>query len=441
MTSPLLSLVQALLPDFNTRIVLAGVTLLGAASGWIGTFLLLRKRALLGDALSHATLPGIALAFCLMLSLGGSGKWLPGLLLGAALSGALGCITILALRRIRKIDDDAAMGIVLSVFFGAGVVLLGWAQAQPGGSAAGLESFIYGKTASMVQADVLWITLLSALALLTSLLLFKELRLLCFDEAFGRATGWPMGRLDLILATLVTLVTVAGLQAVGLILVIAFLITPAAAARFWTHRLGSTASLAAIMGALCGAVGASLSALLPKAPAGAIIVLTTSVCFAFSLLFGTKRGLLPRWLEQHRQRQRMKLHHLLRAAYETIEHRPSDPPPEIPIADLLRARSWTRPQIEAVLRQAEARHWIRRSGLNSIQLTPSGLAEATRITRTHRLWEAYLIHYADIAPSHVDRDADAVEHILRPEIIAELEAALSLHGPVPSPHPTQRHHP
>lgn len=422
--------------DFNTRLVVTGTALLGAACGWIGTFLLLRKRALLGDALSHATLPGIALAFCAMLALGGTGKWLPGLLLGAAFSGALGCATVLALRRFRKIDDDTAMGIVLSVFFGAGIVLLGWAQAQPGGSAAGLESFIYGKTASMVRADVIWIAALSAIALIVSLALFKEFQLLCFDEAYARATGWPTGALDLTLAALVTLVTVAGLQAVGLILVIAFLITPAAAARFWARRLGPTATIAAALGTASGWAGASISALVPQAPAGAVIVLTASALFTLSLLFGTERGLVPHWFKRSRQRHRMDLHHLLRAAYEWLDRHSFPSPPEVPCPALLQARSWSHSHFERIVRRAERAGWIFLAPPDTIRLTPEGFREAARVTRTHRLWEAYLIHYAEIAPSHVDRDADAVEHVLGPEIIAELEAALATGDPVTSPHPT-----
>lgn len=425
-----------LLQEFNTRLVVIGVSLLGAASGWIGTFLLLRKRALLGDTLSHATLPGIALAFCAMVALGGSGKWLPGLLTGAALSGGLGCALVLALRQIRKIDDDAALGIVLSVFFGAGVVLLGWAQALPGASAAGLESFIYGKTASMVRADLFWIVTLSAFALLISIILFKELGLLCFDETYARATGWPVGMLDLTLAGLVTMVTVAGLQAVGLILVIAFLITPAAAARFWARRLGPTARIAAAIGGISGWAGASLSALAPKAPAGAIIVLTASTCFGASLLFGTDRGLVGRWLDHFRQRRRMEIHHLLRAAFESLERQGFPEGSEVAWARLLQARSWGEAKLGAIVRRGIRAGWLERPNREVIRLTASGLAEASRVTRQHRLWETYLIRYADIAPSHVDRDADAVEHVLRPEIVAELEEALEGQGkPVGSPHP------
>ncbi|MEZ6078724.1 MAG: metal ABC transporter permease [Pirellulaceae bacterium] len=140
------------LRDYNTRIVLLGTVLLGLAAGQLGVYLLLRRRVLIGDAISHATLPGVAIAFLWSVSLGQE-KSLGLLLFGAAVSGSLGGMAVLFLRHAAKIREDAALGIVLSVFFGAGVVLLSIAQ-QSGGNAAGLESFIYGKAAAMTSEDV-----------------------------------------------------------------------------------------------------------------------------------------------------------------------------------------------------------------------------------------------------------------------------------------------
>ncbi|MDE0839605.1 MAG: metal ABC transporter permease, partial [Kiritimatiellae bacterium] len=144
----LLSVLQ--LQDYNTRVVVIGTVLLGIAAGMIGTFMLLRKRALMGDAVSHATLPGIGIAFLVMAAHGGTGRWLPGLLLGAVISGLIGMGSVLLVRSQSRLKEDAALGIVLSVFFGLGVAILGIIQQLSLGHAAGLESFIYGKTASML---------------------------------------------------------------------------------------------------------------------------------------------------------------------------------------------------------------------------------------------------------------------------------------------------
>ncbi|MGC6456552.1 MAG: metal ABC transporter permease [Coraliomargaritaceae bacterium] len=282
------------LRDYNTRLVVVCSLLLGAACGPIGVYFLLRRRSLMGDVLSHATLPGVALAFLFSVWLGGDGKFLPWLLMGAALTGLLGCGAVQFIRVQSRIKDDAAMGIVLSVFFGAGIVLLGFIQSMPQGSAAGLESFIYGKTASMVKNDFFLLSGVALVVLLVPFLFFKELRLLCFDEGYARVQGWPVQWLDVCLLGLLTLIVVAGLQAVGLVLIIAFLVIPAASARFWTERLDCMLVLSAFFGGASGWIGAALSALAPGLPSGALIVLVASVGFLLSLVFGLQRGLAVR---------------------------------------------------------------------------------------------------------------------------------------------------
>ena len=433
-----------LLRDYNTRLVVICTVLLGCACGLMGGFLLLRKRSLMGDTLSHATLPGVGLAFMLAVALGGNGKSLPFLLTGAAITGVLGCWAVLCIRNHTRIKDDAAMGIVLSVFFGAGVAVLGLIQTMPEGSAAGLESFIYGKTASMVASDFRILVIVTVSVLACSLLLFKEFRLLCFDETFAAALGWPVKFLDLLLLALVTAVTVAGLQAVGLILIIAFLITPAAAARFWTNQLDRMLLLSALIGGASGWLGASLSAFFPRLPAGALIVLVAAVCFVISMLIGTERGVLVRYLHQVQLKGRIGRQHLLRALYEILEGGRSQGElalRPVPFRQIRGRRTWS---------DAHLRNYIRRAyneGLveaptkdDSIQLTVAGLAEAAHLTRNHRLWELYLIEYADVATSRVDRDADMVEHVLGEKMVAQLESKLQTYRSagslVPeSPHP------
>ncbi len=252
-----------LVEDYNTRVVLLGTTLLGLAAGAVGNFTLLRKRALMGDALSHATLPGVGLAFVIVTWAGGDGKSLPLLLAGAAVSGTLGLAAILAIRNATRLKEDAALGIVLSVFFGAGVAVLGVAQQMPTGHAAGLEAFIYGKAASMGALDAQLIGAAALVVTVACALLFKELRLLCFDEAFAGSRGYPVLMLDALLMLLVVLVTLIGLQAVGLILMVALLVVPAAAARFWTERMSSMALISAAIGGASALVGAAMSAVSP----------------------------------------------------------------------------------------------------------------------------------------------------------------------------------
>ena len=231
--------------NYNLILVTSGVMLLGLSAGVVGTFLLMRRRSLVSDALSHATLPGIAVAFLVMVAAGGTGKALSGLLIGATLSCIVGVGCILAVRHYTRTKEDAALGIVLSVFFGIGVALLGIIQRMPTGNAAGLKSFIFGKTASMIASDAILIGVSSFIAIGICICLFKELAVLCFDQEFTGSQGYPVMWLDGLLMFLVIGVTVIGLQAVGLILVVALLVTPPAAARFWTERLPRMAAISA----------------------------------------------------------------------------------------------------------------------------------------------------------------------------------------------------
>ncbi len=430
------------LQDYNTRVVVIGTMLLGMASGIVGTFMLLRKRALISDAISHATLPGIAVAFIIMANLGGDGKFLPVLLLAAVVTAVAGIGCVLAIRNLTRLKEDAALGIVLSVFFGIGIALLGVIQKMPRGNAAGLESFIYGKTASMLLMDVVLIGVIGLAAVVVCLLLLKEFSLICFDQSFAGAQGWPVLVLDVLMMALVVAVTVVGLQAVGLILVVALLIIPSAAARFWTDRLGWLLAASAVFGGVSGLVGAACSALVAKLPAGAIIVVVASVLFMFSMLFGMRRGVVRRAAERYLLRQRVARQHLLRAVYEWIDQHRNDGELDhqlaVPRSFLLERRSWTAAQLQRALRRAVKDDLVSPADTDQWRLTAAGFDQAARLTRNHRLWEMYLITHADIAPSHVDRDADMVEHVLGLNMVRKLEQLLEGRSPTPpvppSPH-------
>ena len=431
--------------DYNTRVVIIGTTLLGLAAGLIGTFLLLRKRALLSDAISHATLPGIALAFILMSVVLGDGKILLGLIAGAAIFSVLGTASVLFIQNRTRLKDDAALGIVLSVYFGLGIALMGLATRMETGNAAGLTSFIYGKTASMLFFDAMLIAMTAGLAILFCILFFKEFALICFDADYGATQGWPVGNLDFLMMTIVVVVTVIGLQAVGLILVVALLIIPAAAARFWTFQLRRMLVLSGFFGALSGMLGAGISALMANLPAGAVIVLTASAIFIFSMIFGSARGLMRLLLERQALRRRILHENLLRDLYEwhesmqTSEHatalRFEDHSPQM--RDLLSRRSWSPRQLTRTARRLKASGWLILDQENRLLFTPEGIQAAKEVVRKHRLWEAYLISHADVAAGMVDLNADRIEHVLDEDIIRQLEVLfpeISPQEPPQSPH-------
>jgi len=428
--------------DYNTRVVLLGTTLLGIGAGVVGTFMLLRKRSLVGDVVGHAALPGVALAFLIAeISSPGSGRWLPGLLFGAAVAGLAGGVCVSLVKRYSKIKQDAALAIVLSIFFGLGAALFTTVQKMPSGNAAGLEDFILGQAAAVNARDVSIIGGVSLAVTLTCGLLLKEFTLLSFDSRFAASRGWPVGLLDLALMGLVVAVAVVGMQSVGLVLVVALLITPAAAARFWTDHLPTMTVTAAGLGGLGAYLGTLASTVVPRLAAGATIILVGSALFAVSMVLGARRGVVWRLWWRHRLRRSIGREHLLRAVYEFIESH-SDGEPEIaktpvPLAALPEMRSWSQRRLGTLVDRAIRAGLLQRQN-GSLRLTSAGAAEARRLVRNHRLWELYLIHYADVAPSHVDRDADHIEHVLGPEIVAELERLLEAQDPQtavpPSPH-------
>jgi manganese/zinc/iron transport system permease protein len=431
------------LREYNTRLVVLAATVLGLAGGVVGTFMLLRERALLGDAISHATLPGVGLAFILATLAGATDKSLPVLLAGAAATGVLGAGTILALSRHTRLKEDAALGITLSVFFGTGVAVLGVIQQMGASAAAGLETYIYGSTASMIGVDAWFIAGVAGLVVVACGLLFKEFGLLCFDTGFAKGQGWPVGALDVILTGLVVAVVVVGLQAVGLVLIIAMLIIPAAAARFWTERLLPMVVAAAVIGAISAMLGVLVSALFPRLPSGATIVLIALGAFAISMLLAPARGMVPRWRRRTQLNRRIDRQHLLRAMYEALEtfvdaRGSVGPAASVGLNDLLRRRSWEPGKLKRILRRAERDALLRPTTSKRWALTERGKDEAIRMVRNHRLWEMYLITHADIAPQHVDRDADRIEHVLSPEMIVELETLVERDGRAPvvpsSPH-------
>jgi manganese/zinc/iron transport system permease protein len=434
------------LQDPNTRTVLLGTSLLGGMAGVVGVFMLLRRRALIGDVVGHAALPGIAGGFLISVMLSpDAARSLPVLLGGAFVAGVLGALCVMLVDRFSRVRSDAALAIVLSAFYGLGVVLLSVVQRVPTGAAAGLGTFLNGKTASLLGADVQLFAAAACLILILTLLFFKEFTLLCFDNVFASANGWPVFLLDGLLITLVAAVTIIGMQSVGLLLVVATLITPAAAARFWTDDIRRLALLAAAFGALSAVVGITLSAAIPHVAAGATIVLVAGLLFVVSLACGARRGALWRWLEHLRLERQIARHDLLRAAYEIAEGRAA---PERDDEHILNVaferdefapgRGWSASQRDLLIHWALDEDLLRFAGGQRLQLTSHGLAEARRLVRNHRLWELYLMRYADVAASHVDHTADVIEHVLDPEIIQELEHTMHARreSTVPeSPHP------
>jgi manganese/zinc/iron transport system permease protein len=278
--------VAELLSDHTLRVVAVGAAILGAVGGFLGSFALLRRQSLLGDAISHAALPGVALAFLL------TGSKAPLVLMaGAALAGWLATLAVIGIVSGSRVKYDSALGIALSVFFGLGLLLLTFVQQREDAAQAGLDRFLFGQAAALLVEDLWAMGLLGSLAVAATLLLWKELKVLAFDEEYGATLGMPMRGLDLVLTSLLVIAIVIGLQTVGVVLMSAMIVAPAAAARQWTERLGPMVALSSLFGVAAGASGALLSSVVPRLPTGPTIVLALTVVVALSLLFAPGRGI------------------------------------------------------------------------------------------------------------------------------------------------------
>jgi manganese/zinc/iron transport system permease protein len=296
----------ALLGDFTVRSVALGAALVGTVAGALGSFALLRRQSLLGDTLSHAALPGIALGFLVS----GSRSLTP-ILAGALISGALAALLVLLLTRTTRIKDDAALGVALSLFFAVGTVLLTYAQRQVGAAQAGLDAFLFGQAAAVLPADLTLIGGVGLAALLVLALLWKEFKAVTFDADFARSLGLPVLALEASLTLLIAVAVVIGLQLVGVILMVALVVAPAAAARQWTRRLEAMVALAAVFGALAGVAGALVSASARGLATGPVIVLAASALVVASLIAAPERGLAWQAARSWARRRALGSHRVL----------------------------------------------------------------------------------------------------------------------------------
>ena len=384
----------ALQLGYNATLVAVGATLLGISAGVTGTFLFLRKRALVSDAISHATLPGVCLAFMGLVALGGDGRNLLGLLAGSAVSAWVGLLCMNWLTRRTRLAEDAAIGAVLSVFFGMGIVLLTIIQTMGVGRQAGLEGFLLGSTAGMLWADALIIAVGGAGTLVLVLILRRPMLMVAFDPEYAAARGLPVHRIDLAMMGLVMAVTVVGLKIVGLILIVALLIIPPVTARFWSDRSDLVVLLAGLAGGLAGYLGAALSASAPNLPTGPIIVLVSFGFFALSLVLAPSRGVLAAVLRHLRFQRRVHIRQGLLA--------------------LAQGQKIYEPLTLRLLRRAGI---VRADGV----ATEAGKARAAKALRDEKRWEIVRADQAHEATAALYDGLRDIETVLTRDQIAEID--------------------
>jgi manganese/zinc/iron transport system permease protein len=395
--------------------VVLGITLLGVGSAYVGTFSFLDKKALLGDAISHAVLPGICMGFVL------AGEKNPiYIVTGAFLSGALATFMSSWLKRNTKLSEDTIIATILSVFFGFGIVLLTALQKSGNPEVAGLNSFIFGNAIGISESDLMLYGGLAMVIILVLTLALKEFRLMVFDPEFGQAIGFPMKAITFLFNVLMILAVVIGIQAIGVVLMAALLITPGAAARFWTDRLNPLLILAAMFSVVSGILGTYVSFVIPQMPTGPWVVVFLSAFALISFLVSPKSGIVFRFFARKRYLEKTHREHLLKALYKAKESKK----PGLTIEEIYGLYPFhKRETLQSISSLQKLGFTTKDQPI--IKLTSKGISEAMRVVRLHRLWELYLNESMNIAPDHVHDSAEQLEHLITPELEALLEQRLN----------------
>ncbi|MBD8489425.1 metal ABC transporter permease [Echinicola sp. CAU 1574] len=408
--------------DPNVLMVVIGISLLSISAAMVGTFTFLDKKALVGDAISHAVLPGVCLAF--MFSGNKNPFWIVS---GAFFTGGLCTYAITWISNYTKLKEDTVIASVLSIFFGVGIVMMTQLQQTGNASLSGLDHFIFGNAISIVRKD-LWVYGFLALAIILSILFFyKEFKVMVFNRSFAESVGLPVKRLEFLFNSLMVLAVVTGIQAIGVVLMAALLITPAAAAKFWTDRLDKMLWIAVSFSLVSGITGAYISFVLPHMPTGPWVVIVLSLIAFLSFFFSVKKGILTKWIARRNYQRKIHSDHILKALFGARE------------------KGITNLSVESIFNNFPGKSFKTQYSINklinkkyitdnqgSISLTKKGLTEAKRIVRLHRLWELYMTEYMNIAPDHVHDSAEKLEHIITPELEQKLDKNLNF--PQADPH-------
>ncbi len=414
--------------SFRDRAVvmaLIGSLLIGLNCGLLGCFMVVRRLSMIGDTIGHAVLPGVCLGYLFA----GTRAPLP-IFVGAILAGVTASYLLTAITSTTRIPKDAAMGIVLSSFFGLGIVLLTYIQRQPGGNKSGLDKFLFGQSAAVSMQDLYLMGAVTLFVLASLWFFHKEMLCFSFDSNYASTIGIPTGLVNVLQMTCLSFAIVVGIQAVGVVLVSAMLITPAATAYLVRERLPQMLRVSAILGMMAGAFGTFCSFLSTGLPTGPFIVVFATLIFIPTYLFAPRHGVLRKWWRNRSLQLRTARENTLKAIFHVFE-KEGFVTEQVGLLELAQQRRQSEEEVMKSIKELEGSGFATVSG-EQLVLTPSGYQRACEIVRNHRLWELYLVNNVDIAADHVHDNAEQIEHVLNHEMIHALEKELDF--PETDPH-------
>jgi ABC-type Mn2+/Zn2+ transport system permease subunit/Mn-dependent DtxR family transcriptional regulator len=389
--------------------------LVGIACGVLGCFVVLRRMALIGDALSHAVLPGVVIAFLITQSTG-----IAGLFLGALIAGLVTAGLIKLVSQYSRAKEDSAIGIVFTALFALGIVLI---SAMPRGTHFDLKCFLFGDPLAVGNDDLIMMAIICPLVVLLVTLLYHRLKIISFDPVVAAAMGISVSAMHYLLMGMLSATVVAGLKTTGVILVVAMVITPAAAAYQFANRLWAMLILAAVFGAASAAAGMSV-AFITNSPTGPAMVLVATMIFALAMIVSPEYGLVFRLMRRRRVRRHIDGEDVLKALYHW-----SVPARAPTVADLVTQTRLSSLRVGAAVRELTGEQAITyRDG--AVQLSATGRRRAEGLVRAHRLWESYLAEQAGLDMADIHDAAERLEHAH--ELADEVDAKLGF--PAVDPH-------
>ncbi len=407
--------IEPLQYQFMQRALMASV-LVGVINGTLGCFLILRRMAFIGDALSHAVLPGVVIAFMI------AGKGHLSLFIGAVIAGIVTALLIGFVNRNSKIKEDTAIGVVFIGIFALGILLISRLQAVH----LDLQHFLFGDPLGVSGGDLYLASVIGLVVIGSIVLFYKQLLLTSFDMTMAKAIGMRTGLIHYFLMGILSMTIVASLQAVGIILVVAMLITPGSTAYLLTDRLPKMILLAGLFGALAAILGLYISYWMNYS-SGSAMVLVASAIFLITLVFSPRQGILTRALRRRRLQERHLLDDIVKACYQMKDGK--KPETANHLASYL---GISEKRIAGLLRILIQRGLVVPAAGNQYELTDSGVSVAMKLIRSHRLWETYLTQKADFAWEHVDEEAERMEHDLPEDLVDEIDERLGF--PETDPH-------
>lgn len=410
--------------DPNVIYVVVGMICINASSALIGTFAYLRKRSLIGDAVAHSLLPGICLGFILA----GEKNTLY-LFVGAFLTGWLSTFLVDYIVNNSKVKQDAAIGVVLSSFFAFGIVLLTFIQNGGYTDQGGLHHFLFGQAAAINKSELLLFGIILGVVLLAVVIFYRAFVVVSFNADFAKSVGLPVRLIEFLMTSLTVLAIAAGIQALGVVLMSALIVTPAAAARFWTDRLKKMLLIAILFSVFSGVFGAYISYNNSVTPTGPWVVMILSIITLLSFVFSVRNGILSRFLKARKNKAKILQENILKAIYQYHEKKglQKELNEALRSPEILKVRLFDTNELQKGLMKLGQKGYIKEKD-GKYSLSEEGRVESKRIVRLHRLWEQYLLKRTSIDTEHVHSGAEVIEHILSPEIEEELERELGIKG-------------